>query len=53
MGYKLAGFDVVGCNEIDPRMAAVYKKILTPNTYTLKILGNLLQGKIIPRSFTN
>lgn len=26
MGYKLAGFDVVGCNEIDPRMAAVYKK---------------------------
>lgn len=30
MGYKLAGFDVVGCNEIDPRMAAVYKKNLNP-----------------------
>lgn len=30
MGYKLAGFDVVGCNEIDPRMAAVYKKNLSP-----------------------
>ena len=53
MGYKLAGFDVVGCNEIDPRMAAVYKKILAPNTYTLKIFGNLLQGKIIPLNFTN
>lgn len=26
MGYKLAGFDVVGFNEIDPRMAALYKK---------------------------
>jgi len=24
MGYKLAGFDVVGCNEIDPRMMKVY-----------------------------
>lgn len=25
MGYKLAGFDVVGCNEIDPRMMALYQ----------------------------
>lgn len=25
MGYKLAGFDVVGCNEIDPKMMDVYK----------------------------
>tara|TARA_R100001530_G_scaffold1066_1_gene1817 strand:- start:61 stop:1125 length:1065 start_codon:yes stop_codon:yes gene_type:complete len=25
MGYKLAGFDVIGCNEIDPRMAECYK----------------------------
>jgi DNA (cytosine-5)-methyltransferase 1 len=25
MGYKLAGFDVIGCNEIDPRMMEVYK----------------------------
>ena len=24
MGYKLAGFDVIGCCEIDPRMNAVY-----------------------------
>jgi DNA (cytosine-5)-methyltransferase 1 len=24
MGYKLAGFDVLGCNEIDPRMAECY-----------------------------
>ena len=24
MGYKLAGFDVVGCNEIDPRMNSIY-----------------------------
>lgn len=25
MGYKLAGYDVIGCNEIDPKMMAVYK----------------------------
>lgn len=25
MGYKLAGFDVVGCNEIDPRMMKLYE----------------------------
>jgi DNA (cytosine-5)-methyltransferase 1 len=25
MGYKLAGFDVIGCNEIDPKMMDAYK----------------------------
>ena len=25
MGYKLAGFDVIGCNEIDPKMMQAYK----------------------------
>ena len=25
MGYKLAGFDVLGCNEIDPKMFEAYK----------------------------
>jgi DNA (cytosine-5)-methyltransferase 1 len=25
MGYKLAGFDVLGCNEIDPKMIETYK----------------------------
>ena len=26
MGYKLAGFDVVGCNEIDPKVFDIYKR---------------------------
>lgn len=30
MGYKLAGFDVIGCLEIDKRMNDVYKKNLNP-----------------------
>jgi DNA (cytosine-5)-methyltransferase 1 len=25
MGYKLAGYDVIGANEIDPKMAAIYE----------------------------
>jgi len=25
MGYKLAGFDVIGCNEIDPKMMECYR----------------------------
>lgn len=37
MGYKLAGFDVIGCNEIDPRMMEVYQHNHTP------ILSNLFQ----------
>lgn len=30
MGYKLAGYDVIGCNEIDPRMAECYKANHSP-----------------------
>jgi DNA (cytosine-5)-methyltransferase 1 len=30
MGYKLAGFDVLGCNEIDPKMAAAYQENHNP-----------------------
>ena len=30
MGYKLAGFDVIGCNEIDPKMMEAYKKNHNP-----------------------
>lgn len=32
MGYKLAGYDVVGCNELDKRMNAVYVRNLHPRT---------------------
>lgn len=30
MGYKLAGYDVVGAVEIDPDMAKIYAKNLAP-----------------------
>ena len=30
MGYKLAGYDVIGCNEIDPKLIEIYKKNHNP-----------------------
>lgn len=30
LGYKLAGFDVIGCNEIDPKMMECYRENLHP-----------------------
>ncbi len=36
MGYKLAGFDVIGANEIDPKMAWHYKTNHNPKHYYLE-----------------
>jgi DNA (cytosine-5)-methyltransferase 1 len=44
MGYKLAGFDVVGCNEIDPKMMEVYILNLKPKHH---YLGDIKQFKNI------
>lgn len=33
MGYKLAGYDVIGANDIDPQMAMVYKANHHPKIY--------------------
>lgn len=30
MGYKMSGFEVIGCNEIDPEMIEIYKKNHNP-----------------------
>lgn len=35
MGYKLAGYNVVGANDIDPKMAEVYKANHSPKYYDL------------------
>ena len=32
-GYKLAGYDVIGANDIDPQMTKVYKKIIIQNIF--------------------
>lgn len=49
MGYKLAGYDVVGCNEIDKKQMAVYQNNLgtTPFQYMEDI--RLLHQKKLPK----
>lgn len=50
LGYKKAGFDVVGCNDIDPRMMDVYKKNLHPKYAFLCSIKDLLE-KDLPKCF--
>jgi DNA (cytosine-5)-methyltransferase 1 len=43
MGYKLAGYEVVGANDIDPEMAEVYKANHKPKHYYLMPIGQLVE----------
>lgn len=49
MGYKLAGFDVVAANDIDPEMAKVYKKNHKPRQYFLGSVTDLLDRDDLPK----
>lgn len=42
MGYKLAGYDVIGANDIDPQMARVYKHNHDPLYFFEAPIGDLL-----------
>ena len=46
MGYKLAGFDVIGANDIDPKMAEVYKKNHNPKIYLECPIGDLINQEL-------
>jgi DNA (cytosine-5)-methyltransferase 1 len=52
MGYKLAGYDVIGANDIDPQMAKVYRFNHAPKFYDLCPLANLLD-KELPSEYYN
>jgi len=43
MGYKLAGYEVIAANDIDPEMAWHYKKNLNPKYYFLCPIKDLLK----------
>ena len=43
MGYKLAGFDVVAANDIDPEMAAIYKTNHHPKSFYLASIIDLVE----------
>lgn len=41
MGYKLAGYDVIGANDIDPQMEKVYKANHNPKHFILGSISDL------------
>lgn len=43
MGYKLAGYEVLGANDIDPEMAQVYQTNHKPKHFYLKPIGELVE----------
>jgi DNA (cytosine-5)-methyltransferase 1 len=53
MGYKLAGFDVIGCNEIDPKMMKCYIENHNPQYTFLEDIRNLLHREDLPEELYN
>jgi DNA (cytosine-5)-methyltransferase 1 len=49
MGYKLAGFDVIGCNEIDPKMMQVYIENHKPKYSFLESITTFKERKDLPK----
>lgn len=49
MGYKLAGFDVIGCNEIDQRMAECYKINHNPKHCFIEPIQDFKLRKDLPK----
>lgn len=48
MGYKLAGYDVIGCNEIDPKMMEAYKANHNPKYAYLEPIQDFKNRKELP-----
>ena len=53
MGYKLAGFDVLGCNEIDPKMIEAYKTNHNPKYAYLEPIQTFKERKDLPKELYN
>ena len=53
MGYKLAGFDVIGCNEIDPRMMQAYISNHAPRLPYLEPIQEFKLRDDIPEELYN
>ena len=49
MGYKLAGFDVIGCNEIDPKMMEAYKANHNPKYSYLEPIQTFKLREDLPK----
>lgn len=53
MGYKMSGFDVIGCNEIDPEMMAIYKKNHNPKYSYLESIETFKLRNDLPKELYN
>ena len=53
MGYKLAGFDVLGCNEIDPKMMAAYRANHNPKYSYLEPIQTFKNRDDLPDELYN
>ena len=53
MGYKLAGFDVIGCNEIDKKMMAAYIENHNPKYSYLESISTFKLRKDLPAELYN
>ena len=53
MGYKLAGFDVIGHNDIDPKMVEVYKENHKPKYSYLESITTFAKRKDLPKELYN
>lgn len=53
MGYKLAGFDVIGHNDIDPKMIEVYKENHKPKFSFLESITTFAKRKDLPKELYN
>jgi DNA (cytosine-5)-methyltransferase 1 len=53
MGYKLAGFDVLGCNEIDPKMINAYVTNHKPKYSFLESITTFKERKDLPKELYN
>lgn len=53
MGYKLAGYDVIGCNEIDPRVMALYENNHHPRYAFLEPIQTFKDRTAYPEELYN
>ena len=53
MGYKLAGYDVIGCNEIDKKMMEVYKINHNPKLSYLESITTFKNRENLPDELYN
>ena len=53
MGYKLAGYDVIGCNEIDPRVMDLYLKNHNPKYPYLEAIQTFKERTDYPDELYN